>query len=208
MPPALGAARRRQAQARVAMVLLLTLRGTPTLYHGDELAMENVAIPPERQLDPFGLNMPGTGEGRDPERTPMPWDGSANGGFTAGEPWLPLGEDNARRNVEAQKSTPGSMLSLTRALLEMRRREPALCLGDWAPLALEGDVLAYRRSRDGRCFVVVLNLTHEPKAIRFREDLTGQVVFATHPGRIDQRIQERAQLESDEAQIIALENRG
>ena len=61
---------------------MLTLRGTPTLYYGDELAMENVAIPPERLRDPFGLNMPGTDQGRDPERTPMPWNDSDNAGFT------------------------------------------------------------------------------------------------------------------------------
>ena len=65
------------AQARVAMVLLLTLRGTPTLYNGDELGLEDVPIPPAQARDPFGLNMPGTGQGRDPERTPMPWDTSA-----------------------------------------------------------------------------------------------------------------------------------
>ncbi len=119
------------AQARVAMVLLLTLRGTPTLYYGDELGLENVPIPPERERDPFGLRQPGTGQGRDPVRTPMPWDTSANCGFTTGEPWLPLGADHAARSVEVQKQAPGSMLALTRALLELRRREPALALGDW-----------------------------------------------------------------------------
>ena len=62
------------AQARVAMVLLLTLRGTPTLYYGDELGLENVPIPAERERDPFGIRQPGTGQGRDPVRTPMPWD--------------------------------------------------------------------------------------------------------------------------------------
>ena len=72
------------AQARVAAMLLLTLRGTPTLYYGDELGMENVPIPPEREQDPFGKNMPGVGQGRDPERTPMRWDTSENAGFTHG----------------------------------------------------------------------------------------------------------------------------
>ena len=95
------------AQARVAMVLLLTLRGTPTLYNGDELGLENVPIPPERARDPFGLNMPGTDQGRDPVRTPMPWDRTAHCGFTTGEPWLPLGADHAARSVEAQKQRPG-----------------------------------------------------------------------------------------------------
>ena len=94
------------AQARVAMVLLLTLRGTPTLYYGDELGLANVPIPPERERDPFGIRQPGTGQGRDPVRTPMPWDGSANCRFTTGEPWLPLGADHAEQSVEAQRRDP------------------------------------------------------------------------------------------------------
>jgi alpha-glucosidase len=192
------------AQARVAMVLLMTLRGTPTLYYGDELGLENVPIPPQRVRDPFGLNMPGTGQGRDPERTPMPWDNSANAGFTAGDPWLPLGEDHSTRNVEAQMRDTSSMLALTRALLDLRRREPSLSMGDWAPLAVEGDVLAYIRNRDGRRFAVVLNLEPLPKAVRFGEDLGGRTALSTHPGRSGDRIHDRTDLDADEAIVIAL----
>jgi alpha-glucosidase len=202
------ASRLGSAQARVAMVLLMTLRGTPTLYYGDELGLENVPIPPERARDPFGLNMPGTGQGRDPERTPMPWDGSSSAGFTAAEPWLPLGEHRSIMNVEAQMRDPGSMLALTRALLELRRRETSISLGDWAPLAVEGDVLAYMRSGHGRRFAIVLNLQSVPKAIRFGEELGGRIVFSTHPGRIDCRIHDCADLGADEAVVIALRHAG
>jgi alpha-glucosidase len=198
------ASRLGRAQARVAMVLLMTLRGTPTLYYGDELGLENVPIPPERVRDPFGLNMPGTGQGRDAERTPMPWDGSPNSGFTPGEPWLPLGQDRSIMNVEAQKRDTGSMLILTRALLEFRRREPSISLGDWAPLAVEGDVLAYIRSRDGRRFAVLLNLGPMPRAVRFGEALGGRIVLSTHPGRIGSAIHDRTDLGADEAVIIRL----
>ena len=76
------AARRGQAQARVAAMLLLTLRGTPTLYYGDELGLSDVAIPSAQVRDPRGLREPGLALGRDPVRTPMPWDGSENAGFT------------------------------------------------------------------------------------------------------------------------------
>jgi alpha-glucosidase len=200
------ASRLGRAQARVAMVLLLTLRGTPTLYNGEELGLENVPIPPERARDPFGLHMPGTGQGRDPERTPMPWDGSANAGFTTGEPWLPLGEDNVAMNLEAQRRDPGSMLALTRALLALRRKEPALSLGDWAPLAVEGNVLAYTRSREERRFAVLLNLGPKPQAVRFGEALAGSIVFATHAGRVGERVHLGVELGGDEALIIARED--
>src|SRR5690606_3700672 len=142
-------------------------RGTPTLYYGDELGLENVPIPPGRERDPFGIRQPGTGQGRDPMRTPMPWDGSPTGGFTTGEPWLPLGDDHARYSVEAQKDDPRSMLTLTRALLDLRRRERALSTGAWRPLAVTGDVLAYARTHEERQIAVVLNLDDTAKTVRF-----------------------------------------
>ena len=86
-----------RAQARVAAMLLLTLRGTPTLYYGDEIGMQDVPIPPERVQDPFEKNVPGIGLGRDPERTPMQWNAAPNAGFTDGTPWLPLADDYATR---------------------------------------------------------------------------------------------------------------
>src|SRR6185369_17017347 len=81
------------AQARLAAMLLLTLRGTPTLYYGDEIGMHDVAIPPERIQDPVERNVPGCGLGRDPQRTPMQWSAARNAGFTQAEPWLPVAED-------------------------------------------------------------------------------------------------------------------
>src|SRR5918994_1015648 len=87
------AAKLGEAQARVAAMLLLTLRGTPTLYQGDELGIGKVDIPPHQVRDPKELREPGIGLGRDPSRTPMAWDGSLNAGFTTGEPWLPLHGD-------------------------------------------------------------------------------------------------------------------
>ena len=192
------------AQARVAMVLLLTLRGTPTLYYGDELGLENVPIPPERVRDPFGINMPGTGQGRDPVRTPMPWDTTANAGFTAGEPWLPLGENRPAVSVEVQRRDPGSMLALTRALLKLRRREPALSLGDWTPLAVGDDLLAYARTWRDRRFVVVLNLDSVPQVVRFGEEMAGRVELSTHAGRAGERVDGRVDLRENEGVIIAV----
>jgi alpha-glucosidase len=149
-------------QARVAAMLLLTLRGTPTLYYGDELGMHDVPIPHERVQDPFEKRVPGLGLGRDPERTPMQWSAAPNAGFTEGVPWLPLAEDFAAVNVEAEQGDPSSMLSLYRALIELRRSEPALAVGVYAPLSAEGAVLAYTRREGARQFLIALNLGPEP----------------------------------------------
>jgi alpha-glucosidase len=185
------------------MVLLLTLRGTPTLYNGDELGLENVPIPPERARDPFGIAQPGTDQGRDPVRTPMPWDRTAHCGFTTGDPWLPLGHDHALRSVEVQQRDPSSMLTLTRALLDLRHREPALALGSWAPVTVEGDVLAYARALGERRAVVVLNLEAIPKVVRFAEPCDGRIELSTHHGRAGERIGPQIELGADEAVIIA-----
>ena len=107
----------------MAAMLLLTLRGTPTLYYGDEIGMDDVEIPPDRVRDPAELRRPGLGHGRDPARTPMQWDASQNAGFSTAEPWLPLG-DYRTVNVEAQERTRSSLLSWLRRLVRVRQRYP------------------------------------------------------------------------------------
>ena len=151
------------AQARNAALLLLTLRGTPTMYYGDELGLEQVHIPQDRVQDPWGKSEPE--RGRDPCRTPMPWDDSPNAGFTTGEPWLPLNDDWSSRNVAAEAADPGSMLSLHRRLISLRRSSPALSLGDIQILKAEDGVLAYERRSGAERMQVALNLTHEPRRL-------------------------------------------
>jgi alpha-glucosidase len=152
------ATKRGQAQARVAAMLLLTLRGTPTLYYGDELGLSDVTIPSAQVRDPRELREPGLALGRDPMRTPMPWDGSKNAGFTTAEPWLPLNADWPTRNVARMAEGPHSILTLYRRLLAMRRTHPALSIGDFAPLDAEGEVLAYERRHGAVRLIVALNL--------------------------------------------------
>ena len=154
-------------QARVAAMLLLTLRGTPTIYYGDELGMTDVPIPAGLEQDPARFHGP-TG-GRDPERTPMRWDGTPSAGFTSGRPWLPIGEVGSV-NVADQRGDARSMLSLYRRLLALRREEPALAVGDWAPIQARGGVLAYERMALGRRFIVALELAGEPANV----DLKGE----------------------------------
>jgi len=188
-------------QARVAAVLLLTLRGTPTVYYGDELGLPDVPVPPERVRDPWERRVPGQGLGRDPVRTPMPWDGGPNAGFCppGREPWLPLVPDAAARSVAAQRDDPGSLLSLYRRLLALRRAEPALALGTWRLLRADGGVLAYAREHAARRVTVALNLTGEEAAAGVAA--AGEVLLATSPraGRVGGELR----LAGHEAVVVA-----
>jgi alpha-glucosidase len=143
--------------ARLAAMLLLTLRGTPTLYYGDEIGMTDVAIPPGEVQDPSEKSAPGLGQGRDPQRTPMQWSSAPQAGFTTGTPWLRLADDWPRRNVEAQARDAASMLTLYRQLIALRRAWPALNRGSYESLESEEEVLAYARTFEGQRVVVVLN---------------------------------------------------
>ena len=170
------------AQARVAAMLLLTLRGTPTIYQGEEIGMEDVPIPTQAVCDPWEKNVPGLGLGRDPERTPMQWDDSARAGFTDGDPWLPLSNDHAVLNVARQRSDPHSMLSLYRALIALRRREPALSVGVLVKAQADGAVLSFRRYYAGRWITVALNFSDEPQVFR-NGAVPQQVLISTHLDR-------------------------
>lgn len=157
-------------RARLAAMLLLTLRGTPTLYYGDEIGMTDVPIPPDEVQDPFEKNEPGKGLGRDPQRTPMQWSTGAHAGFSQGRPWLQLADDWATHNVELQQADAASMLALYRRLIALRRAEPALHAGAWEPVDAGADVVAYARSFAQRRLVVLLNFAEAPR------DIDGSVV--------------------------------
>ncbi|MET0362047.1 MAG: alpha-amylase family glycosyl hydrolase, partial [Sphingobium sp.] len=160
------AARIGDAQARVAAMLLLTLRGTPTLYQGDEIGIGQVDIPAHRIRDPQHHRQPTLDIGRDRSRTPMPWSGAPNAGFTDGEPWLPMNDDWPTRNVAAQEGDPASMLNLYRALLSLRRATPALSIGRYGPADADRNVLAYERQRGDDRLVIALNLSAEPHRLK------------------------------------------
>jgi alpha-glucosidase len=160
------ATKRGQAQARVAAVLLLTLRGTPTLYYGDELGLSDVAIEPSRVRDPRELREPGLGLGRDPVRTPMPWDTSENAGFTTAKPWLPLNADWPTRNVARMTKESQSIRTLYCRLLALRRDRLALSIGDFVLLNVEDEILAYERRNDAERLIVALNLGAHPHRLQ------------------------------------------
>ncbi len=149
---------------RLAAMLLLTLRGTPTIYYGEELGMVNVHIPAEKEQDPWGKRVPGLG--RDPCRTPMQWDSTGNAGFsTVGEEklWLPLAADYRSTNVQSEVADPHSVLNLYRKLLQFRKDTPALNAGSYR--ALDGfpeDSFIFIRQSGGKKVLVVLNSAIDP----------------------------------------------
>jgi alpha-glucosidase len=179
------------AQARVAAVLLLTLRGTPTLYYGDEVGMRDVPVPADRAQDPWERRVPGLG--RDPVRAPMRWSG--RGGFSHAEPWLPLGDG---ASVAEQERDAGSMLSLYQRLLRLRRAEDALALGDWEAVRADDGVLAYVR---GGRFLVALNLTASAHAL---DVPAGEVVLSARGERDGERVAGDLRLAGDDALVIRL----
>lgn len=162
------------ARARLAAMMLLTLRGTPFLYYGEEIGMSDVPVPPERQRDPVG---------RDPCRTPMPWEPGRNGGFTSGEPWLPMG-DTETLSVEAQRWDRSSVLSLYRSLIWFRKRSPALRWGGFLPVDTGDEVFAYQRAAGDEQLLVALNFSDRSIAVEVDTvAATGVVELSTDPRR-------------------------
>jgi alpha-glucosidase len=159
-----------EAKVRAALLVLLTLRGTPVLFQGDEIGLPDGPIEREQVRDPVGARFWPAYKGRDPERTPMQWSAGPGGGFTAEgvTPWLPLG-DVSSCNVAAQRADPASVLAFTRALVALRRATPDLQAGAYSTVPAPRGVWAYTR---GEAVTVAVNLSDEPAA------------WAGPPGRI------------------------
>ncbi|MDB5605426.1 MAG: alpha-amylase [Bradyrhizobium sp.] len=190
-------------QARVAAMLLLTLRGTPTLYYGDEIGMRQVAITPDQVRDPFEKNVPGIGVGRDGCRTPMQWDATPNAGFSTSMPWLPVAHDFAHENVVNLEADARSILSLYKALIKLRKETPALMSGDYAPIAAQGDLLLYRRQSEGKAVVVALNLGAEPVSVTSSSIGFGsEIVLSTFLDRQHESIEGVLDLRGNEGVIV------
>jgi alpha-glucosidase len=150
-----SAARRSEPRARAAAVLLLTLRGTPFLYQGEELGLLDAVIPPDRAVDPGG---------RDGCRAPIPWDGTSDHGWPTGHgggPWLPFPPEPDVRNYAAQRTDPSSVLHLYRRLIALRRRERALGLGRFELVVVPDGVLGFVRTLGDQSWVVLVNFTDQ-----------------------------------------------
>jgi alpha-glucosidase len=195
------------AQARLAMLLLLTLRGTPTLYYGDEIGMHDADIPPERVQDPLAKGMPGKGLGRDPARTPMQWDSSPNAGFSPPnvEPWLPVPNDYKQLNVSVERDDLHSMLTLTRTLLELRHTAPALNAGSYHPIEnVPTTCFVYLRQFADQRYLIALNFSNEQQTLSLPEIAGGRIVISTHLDREEYVDLSDLQLRANEGCVIEL----
>lgn len=166
-----------EGHERLAALLLLTLRGTPFLYYGDEIGMRQTPISESESRDPWGHNVEWLS--RDGARTPMQWDPGINAGFAPEDAgtWLPIGPEHETINVETQLADPRSLLNLYRRLLHLRKAHPALRVGSFLshPGSTE-DVFAYRRESDADIMTVALNLSDEERTIDLGR---GEIIFST-----------------------------
>ncbi|HEV8490444.1 MAG TPA: alpha-amylase family glycosyl hydrolase [Candidatus Limnocylindrales bacterium] len=187
-------------RARLAAMMLLTLRGTPFVYYGEEIGMADGPVPRDRIVDVAG---------RDPARTPMQWNGTPGGGFSAGEgePWLPVNPETAVVNVEAQRRDPESMFELYRRLIAERRSSPALRRGSYRTVASPKSVFAYLREvdgeGDGERRLVALNFAARPARVSV-PGRAGLLRLSTDPGRAAGPVRDVVELGPDEGILVEL----
>ncbi|MCB1175262.1 MAG: alpha-glucosidase [Leptospiraceae bacterium] len=175
-----GGGKENEKRARVAAAFLLTIRGTPFIYYGEELGMYNGKIARSQLQDPVGKKYWPLHPGRDPERTPMLWSNQKNAGFSSQEPWLPLNEGWQSQNVEVQQADPDSLLNFHKRLIHIRKKSKALMQGDWK---LEADgsqnYLAYSRTWQKESVLVLLNFDSKTKRIQLTHKRY-RALFGTH----------------------------
>jgi alpha-glucosidase len=182
------------------------LRGTPTIYYGDELGMTDVDIPPEQQLDPFGFRVPGWG--RDRCRTPMQWNAGTNAGFSSAKPgelWLPVSEQYPTVNLESQQKDPASTFNLYRNLLQLRKSSPALQVGKYSSVTTASpDCFAYTRSMQAESYLVILNFSSNETIITLQDSGRGKVVLSTYLDRTGEVDLCNLNLRGDEGLIVQI----
>jgi alpha-glucosidase len=178
------------ARARVAAVMVLTLRGTPFLFQGEELGLTDGAVPADAIVDV---------DGRDPERVPMPWEPGTGAGFTSGRAWLPTHPDTDRLAVAVQQGDPASSLELYRSLIALRRATPSLQHGSYRSVHAAPDVFAYVREHQGERVLVALNFAPFPRPLPAEAEAEGARVLLSTAAE-----SHAGELAGDEARVFAL----
>lgn len=190
-----------EGNERLAALLLLTLRGTPFLYYGDEIGMHQGTVGSDRARDPWGTRVEWLS--RDGARTPMQWDPGPNAGFSPASttPWLPLAPDYEIVNVASEMQDSDSTLNLYRRLIRLRKHHSALRVGSFLahPSSTE-DVFAYRRESDSETMTVILNFSEESRSISVGR---GDVVFSTLDPSREGRVSSEVELSALEGVVIS-----
>ncbi|MFW9994035.1 MAG: alpha-amylase family glycosyl hydrolase [Candidatus Odinarchaeota archaeon] len=190
-------------QARLATMLLLTLRGTPFIYYGEEIGMTDGSIPPEKIQDPWEKTEPG--KGRDLCRTPMQWNANPHAGFSDAVPWLPVASNYQELNIEVEKSKSRSMLHLYRRLIQLRRDNLSLTLGGYEPEnSVPVDCFVYYRQYMNEQHLIALNFTIDPQIIKLPKLKDGRIVLSTFMDRNEELESDILELRGTEGCVIRL----
>lgn len=195
--------------AKLLATMLLTLRGSPFLYYGEEIGMTTTEPKTiEEVRDPVGKRYWPANKGRDGERTPMQWDTTAQAGFTTGsEPWLKVPPIAAERNVAVETADASSILNFYQKLISLRRVNSALLDGDYTNVGDDPNVFAYRRSTKTQRMLVALNMSNEARTFYFDKQLLSKaapvrVVFSTLPASESALVNNEVTLAPFEAVIL------
>jgi alpha-glucosidase len=178
-----GDGRHNDEIAKLLMLMLLTLRGSPFFYYGEEIGMKTT--PPERiedVQDPIGKVFWPNNKGRDGERTPMQWTSERNAGFsTAKKSWLPVPPNAATRNVATMEADRNSILNFFRNAVRLRRDSPAILFGDYKAIGQDPNVFAYRRTGGGQEIIVALNMSDKAQTLELDIKTPLKVLLSSIP---------------------------
>jgi len=162
-------------------VLLLTLKGTPFIYYGEEIGMTNGQLRKNQIADPLGKRFWPFFKGRDRARTPMQWTSENHAGFSKHTPWLPVNQNYSELNVEVESGTPDSILNFYKKLICLRNDTENLQSGDWVPVIKgEKGILAYLRNLNNKKILVLLNFRRRSGNIFLPDPVRGNVLISTH----------------------------
>ncbi len=188
---------------KIAAAMLLTLRGTPTVYYGEEIGLSDIKLKKTEIMDPPGKRFWPLYKGRDGCRVPMAWDKSMNGGFTAAVPWLPVAADFEIKNVSSEDQAPDSLLNFYRRLIWLRNETPALHSGDLVLIDSDHEnILGYSRTNSDDRIVVFLNFSHREQQLEYR--LTGptELLVGSHRSHSPEIGSKKISLTGNEILII------
>jgi alpha-glucosidase len=192
-------------QARIAAMLLLSLRGTPTVYYGDEIAMNQVTIAPDQVRDPLEKNVPERGLGRDGCRTPMRWDSTTHAGFSTADPWLPLGGTFDKDSAADQRRDKTSIFHLYRRLIDLRRKRAALLFGSYGTVLADGNLLVFTRELGRERLLIALNFGDKPTAASLVSgELPGRLLVSSAGDREGDVVRGSVKLRAHEGAVVEL----